>query len=153
MKRFRRLLPSALLALSLLASVACRAEVFNLSIIPDTQLEVMADSDTRLANRMQWLADQKGTLFDQLLKPYANVRLVFSGHTGSHGYHSDTGASGNTIYEFLQCFHDKSANPVRLLEIDTEKGTIKSDVYCPATNQHKPEAAFTVNDVQWIPPH
>ena len=90
-------------------------------------------------------------VFDQLLKPYSNIRLVFCGHTGNHGYRTDPGANGNTIYQFLQCFHDRATNPTRLLEIDTVKGTLKSQVYCPATDQHKDDASFTVADIQWVP--
>jgi hypothetical protein len=92
-------------------------------------------------------------VFDQVMKPYANVRLVFSGHTGVHGYRTDTGAKGNTIYQFLQCYHDNTANPTRLLEIDTKNGTMKTRVFCPSNNQDKNDgSAKTISDVQWVKP-
>ncbi len=92
-------------------------------------------------------------VFDQLLKPYANIRLVFSGHTGSHGYRTDTGAQGNTIYQFLQCYHDGTTNPVRLLEIDTAKGTMTTRVFCPSINKDKDDgSARTITGVQWVQP-
>jgi hypothetical protein len=90
-------------------------------------------------------------VFNNLMKPYANVRLVFSGHIGSHGYRTDPGASGNTVYQFLQCYHDNQANPTRLLEIDTTNRTIKSRVYCPSTGKDKTDGStFTVTNVNWV---
>ena len=92
-------------------------------------------------------------VFDQAMKPFANVRLVFSGHTGSHGYRTDTGAQGNTIYQFLQCYHDKATNPTRLLEIDTKKGTMTTRVFCPSLSQDKSDgSARTITGVQWVQP-
>jgi 3',5'-cyclic AMP phosphodiesterase CpdA len=61
-------------------------------------------------------------VFDNLIKPYPNVRLVFSGHVGTHGYRTAKGAKGNTIYQFLGTYHSNVDNPVRLVEIDTQKG-------------------------------
>lgn len=91
-------------------------------------------------------------VFDNLLKLYPNIRLVFSGHTGSHGYRTDQGANGNTIYQFLQCYHDNATNPTRLLEIDPDNGTMKSRVHCPSTGEDKGDgSSFTVTGVQWVP--
>ena len=91
-------------------------------------------------------------LFDQAMKPYANVRLVFSGHTGTWGYRKDTGTNGNAIYEFLQCYHDTS-NPTRMLEIDTRNGTMKTWVYCPSIKQNKNDgSAQTITGIQWVKP-
>jgi DNA repair exonuclease SbcCD nuclease subunit len=91
-------------------------------------------------------------VFDQLMKPYPNVRLIFSGHTGIHGYRTDVGAKGNTIYEFLETYHSNIDNPVRLVEIDTKKGTIKTHVYCPSVKKDRDDgSAFTVTGIQWVP--
>ena len=90
-------------------------------------------------------------VFDHLLKEFANVRVVFSGHTGSHGYRKDSGARGNTIHQFLQCYHDNMANPVRLFEIDTRQDTIRTWVHCPSTGQNKNDgSAMTITGVGWI---
>ncbi|MCX7044378.1 MAG: metallophosphoesterase [Candidatus Sumerlaeota bacterium] len=90
-------------------------------------------------------------MFDNMLKPYPNVRLVFSGHTGSHAERKDQGANGNTIYQFVQCYHDNVANPVRLFEIDTKNGTIKSRVYTPSTDKEKTDGStLTITDVKWV---
>ena len=41
-------------------------------------------------------------VFDNLIKQYANVRLVFSGHVGQAGDLESTGVQGNKLYQFLQ---------------------------------------------------
>ncbi|MBI5381060.1 MAG: immunoglobulin domain-containing protein [Opitutae bacterium] len=90
-------------------------------------------------------------VFDQLIKTYANIRLVFCGHAGNHTYRKDTGTNGNAIYQFLQCYHDNATNPVRLFEIDPDNGTLKTWVYCPSLSQNKNDgSAFTVTDIKWV---
>lgn len=91
-------------------------------------------------------------VFDELVKPYPNFRIILCGHAGVHGYRVDKGANGNDIYEFLQCYHDNRTNPVRLLTIDTQAGTIKSRVVCPLTGEDKADGStFEVTGVQWVP--
>ncbi len=92
-------------------------------------------------------------VFDNLLKQHANVRLVFSGHVGSHGYRQDQGVNGNPIHQFLQCYHDNFANPVRLVEINTKQGTIQTHVFCPSTGQDKMDGStMTITNITWIQP-
>ncbi|WP_329100524.1 metallophosphoesterase [Micromonospora sp. NBC_01699] len=74
-------------------------------------------------------------LFDNLVKQYANIRFVFSGHVGIAGNRVDTGVNGNKIYTFLQTFHSNTTNPVRLVEIDTAANSVRTWVYGPYTNQ------------------
>ena len=89
---------------------------------------------------------------DQLVRPFANVRLVLCGHTGSHTYAVERGADGHAVHQFLQCYHDR-ANPVRLLEINPRAGTIKSRVHVPSLGQDKEDGStFTVTDVAWVQP-
>ncbi len=91
-------------------------------------------------------------VFDNLLKVYPNVRLVFSGHNGTHGYRTDQGTTGNTLYQFLQCYHDNAANPTRLIEIDPDNGTMKARVFCPSTGSDKTDGStFTVTGIRWVP--
>lgn len=90
-------------------------------------------------------------LFEQAMKPYPNVRLVFSGHVGSYGYRTDVGDAGNTIYEFLQTYHDNKDNPVRLLEIDTAQGTMTTHVFCPKSGQDKEDGSSrTITGIEWV---
>ncbi|MGI5869750.1 MAG: metallophosphoesterase [Kiritimatiellia bacterium] len=82
-------------------------------------------------------------VFDQL-KQFKNVRIVLSGHTGVHGYRSDYGPQGNLIHQFLQTYHDRTHNPVRLLKIDLQADTIESEVFVPSSNSVKQDgSAFT----------
>ncbi|HYG35999.1 MAG TPA: beta-L-arabinofuranosidase domain-containing protein, partial [Clostridia bacterium] len=90
-------------------------------------------------------------VFDRLRK-HANLRFIFSGHTGKQAYRTDQGTHGNTIHQFLQCYHDSQSNPVRLLEIDVQHNTIKSWVYCPATDETKQDGSkMTITGVSWVP--
>lgn len=92
-------------------------------------------------------------VFDQAMKPFANVRLVFSGHTGTHGYRTDAGSHGNTVYQFLQCYHDAANNPTRLLRIDTRNGTIRTWVLSPSNRETKNDGSSrTITGVKWVQP-
>ncbi len=86
-------------------------------------------------------------VFNNLMKPYANVRLLFCGHVGTHAHRTDKGTNGNTIYSFLQCYHDNTTNPTRLIRIDPAAGAIKSSVYCPSIGQYKNDGStFTLTN-------
>ncbi|MFK3983401.1 carbohydrate-binding domain-containing protein [Micromonospora sp. NPDC050397] len=74
-------------------------------------------------------------LFDNLVKQYANIRFVFSGHVGVAGNRVDTGVNGNKIYTFLQTFHSNTTNPVRLVEVDTAANSLRTWIYAPYNNQ------------------
>jgi hypothetical protein len=91
-------------------------------------------------------------VFDQLVKPYPNFRLVFSGQAGAHGYRLDHGDRGNAVYEFMQTYHDSKTNPVRLFTIDTKAGSIKSRVFCPSIGKDKADGStLEIKDVKWVP--
>ena len=70
-------------------------------------------------------------IYDQLIKPNANVRLVFSGHLGSSDHRDDSGVNGNHIYQILQDYQgqDSGGGYIRLLEIDPGKGTMSAKMY------------------------
>lgn len=92
-------------------------------------------------------------IFDRIARPFPNVKLILSGHWGTHGYRRDDGADGNVIHQFRQCYHDRQTNPVRLLRIDPAAGTITSRVYCPSTGQDKDDGStMTVRDVRFVQP-
>lgn len=97
-------------------------DMFTWAIVPDVQMET---SDSRFADRLTWLVENRDPLnlnlmllcgdlmnfnveaqyvFDKVMMPFANVRLVFCGHVGTHRYRTDKGANGNTIHQFLQCY-------------------------------------------------
>ena len=90
-------------------------------------------------------------VFDELVKPYANFRLVFCGHAGVHGHRVDQGVHGNAVHQFMQTYHDGKSNPVRLFTIDTKTGTIKSRVYCPSIGKDKDDgSAMEITGVEWV---
>ena len=90
-------------------------------------------------------------LWEEALKHNANMRMVWCGHVGTHGYRTDTGVNGNTVYSFLQNYADNTNNQVRLLEIGTKAGTIKSRIHVPITNTTLNDGStFTVNGVSWV---
>lgn len=69
-------------------------------------------------------------LYNNLVSLYPNIKMVLSGHVGTSASRTDTGVNGNKIVSFLQGFHSTS-NPVRLIEIDTNTGTLSTRIYAP----------------------
>lgn len=92
-------------------------------------------------------------VFDELVKPYPNFRLVFCGHAGVHGYRLDRGEHGNAVYQFMQTYHDSATNPVRLFTIDTKEGSLKSRVFCPSIGKDKDDGStLEIKGVEWVRP-
>ncbi|SDP50248.1 Calcineurin-like phosphoesterase [Pedococcus dokdonensis] len=89
-------------------------------------------------------------LWDNLVSQYPNIKMVFSGHVGVQATRTDVGVHGNTVYSFLQCFHDKTSNPVRLLDIDPAAGTISTRIYAPWTKTSYPDYAKTFSGVKFV---
>ena len=74
-------------------------------------------------------------LYDRVVKPYPNVKIVLSGHTGKDKVRTDKGKGGHKVVSYLQCFHSRTANPFRRLTIDVKKGRISTAVYTPSTGK------------------
>lgn len=91
-------------------------------------------------------------LYDNLISQYENVRLVFSGHTGSSAVREDYGEHGNKIVSVLGCFHSSTSNPVRLLEVDAEEGTVRGRVYSPTDDAYWSDYDFEITDLDFIEP-
>lgn len=91
-------------------------------------------------------------VYDNLLKQYANVRLVFSGHVGTSGFREDTGVNGNKIYQFLNCFHDGTTNPTRIVEIDTAANTLNTRVYAPFNDTTRSDGTKSLGNIAWVRP-
>jgi calcineurin-like phosphoesterase family protein len=89
-------------------------------------------------------------LFDRIIGRYRNVKMVFSGHAGTSAARVDQGRRGNTVYSFLQTFHDRTTNPLRLVTVDTQRNTLTTQVYAPFTDQGWPAWATTATDVTWV---
>ena len=74
-------------------------------------------------------------LFDTLTKVYRIIKMVVSGHTGTSVSRVNTGVTGNKTLILLQCFHSRTANPVRLVKIKHFKGVVTDWVYPPYTDE------------------
>lgn len=62
-------------------------------------------------------------VWNQLVEPYSNVKVVTSGHTGNQCAKVFTTASGNKVLGTLQNnANGKDYNPVRILELDVKNG-------------------------------
>ena len=70
-------------------------------------------------------------LFDNLVKKYANIKMVFCGHTGHIADRADTGVHGNKIVSTVSCIHDTKTNPVQIMEIDVKAGTLYRRHFAP----------------------
>jgi hypothetical protein len=86
----------------------------------------------------------------KLIKKYANVRLVFSGHVGKAGHRKDKGVHGNRIDSFLLTMHSTTTNPVRLVTINTKSGTLKTWVYAPWTKHSYSKYTVKLKKLHWV---
>lgn len=85
-----------------------------------------------IAQNSDYGATSPQYLYDNLVKLYPNVKMVFSGHVGQDASREDTGVNGNKIFSYVGAFHSNDTNPVRVLEIDTAAGTLKSTIHAPS---------------------
>ena len=70
-------------------------------------------------------------LFDNLVKNHANIKMVFCGHTGHIADRIDTGVHGNKIVSTVACIHEQKTNPVQIMEIDVNAGTLTRRFFAP----------------------
>lgn len=88
-------------------------------------------------------------LFDNLIKLYPNIKMVFSGHEGSAAQRTDVGVNGNVIHSFLNCFHSNTTNPVRLVEVDTVNDTLRTWIEAPYTGETLDQFTVSLTGVDW----
>ncbi len=70
-------------------------------------------------------------LYEKVIKPYANVSLVFSGHTGKFRQRTDS-YGGHRVVSFLgNKLSGWGNDPVRIVTINTATGVVSSAVYNP----------------------
>ncbi|GAA5016795.1 metallophosphoesterase [Actinopolymorpha pittospori] len=89
-------------------------------------------------------------LYDNLIKLYPNIKLVFSGHVGTAAHRTDVGVHGNVIHSFLECFHSNTTNPVRLVEINTRRNTLETRIYGPSTDESFPEFSVSLSGLNLV---
>ncbi|RUQ98997.1 metallophosphoesterase [Labedella endophytica] len=88
-------------------------------------------------------------LYDELISQYANIRMVFSGHVGMSNQRTDVGVHGNTIASFLGGFHSP-ANPVKLVEVDVDSGSLTAKVFVPQTDTYETQYDATIDGIDFI---
>ena len=93
------------------------------------------DGAGKLGTSAQYGDTSPQYLYDNLVKQYTNIKFMLCGHTGRAGSRVDTGVKGNKIVTFNTTMHSNTTNPVRLVEVDTSKGTVTSKVHGPATGE------------------
>lgn len=89
-------------------------------------------------------------LYDRLIRPYPNVRLVFSGHVGLAANRVDTGDNGNSVAAFLGTFHSRTTNPIQIVQIDTAANSVSTRFYAPQTGTEYPQFNRTVFGMNWV---
>ncbi len=92
-------------------------------------------------------------LFDKLIKKYANIRFVLSGHVTTSALKVDQGEHGNKIYQVLQDYQgeDFGGGYIRLFDFDLEKGTVEARMYSPYYNKTKEdESRFKLEGIEFI---
>ena len=95
-------------------------------------------------------------LYDNLVKKYANIKMVFCGHTGHIADRTDTGDHGNKIVSTVACIHEQRTNPVQIMEIDVNEGTLTRRFFAPfddyATGSEWENAGKTITDMEFVKP-
>lgn len=72
-------------------------------------------------------------LFDRLVRPNSNIKIVVSGHVGDTADREDVRPDGTKVVSYLGAFHSDITNPVQLLKIDTAAGSITRTWAAPRT--------------------
>ncbi|MDN5744521.1 MAG: metallophosphoesterase [Nocardioidaceae bacterium] len=86
-------------------------------------------------------------LYDHLIRAYPNIKLVLSGHDGTTASRTDTGDEGNEIVSLLTAIHSTKTNPMRLIEMDTASGKLRTWIYSSHTNETGATSSFPLSFV------
>jgi hypothetical protein len=89
-------------------------------------------------------------LYDNLIKQYPNIKMTFSGHTGTAAYRRDVGVRGNVIHSYLLAMHSNTTNPTRMVEVNASAGVVSSWVYAPYTKTSYPAYYRAPAAVGWV---
>lgn len=104
---------------------------------PDTNVMLVTHSYLNPDGSIYGAADYGQTtpqaLFDQLVRPNSNIKIVLSGHVGDTADREDIRADGTKVVSYLGAFHSNTTNPVQLLKIDIAAGTITRTWTAPRT--------------------
>jgi len=110
------------------------------------------NADTSISTSSGYGDTSPQYLYDHLVKVYPNVRLVFSGHVGTAAVRTDVGVHGNKVVSYLQAFHSRTTNPVRLVGFDTFRNTVETRIYAPRDQATYPQFDDIQSDMAWVRP-
>jgi hypothetical protein len=110
----------------------------------------LSSDATRSTSNGGYGATSPQYLYDNLIKLYPNIKMTFSGHTGTAAYRRDVGVRGNAIHNYLLGMHSKTTNPIRMVEVNVSAGLVSSFVYAPATKTSYPAYYRPPASVSWV---
>lgn len=91
-------------------------------------------------------------LYENVVRPFSNVKLVFSGHVGQAASRTDVRPDGSKVVSFLGAFHSNSTNPTQIVTIDPAAGSVSTRFYAPKDGTTWPQYATTITGMQWASP-
>lgn len=89
-------------------------------------------------------------LYDNLISQHENIKLVFSGHNGETAYRVDYCPSGGKVASILGCYHSNKKNPVQIVEINVNQGTVCSRVFTPIDGDELMEHEHNIIGMDFI---
>lgn len=87
-------------------------------------------------------------LYDQVVAPNPNVKIVASGHVGGYAARQDVAPNGNTVVSYLGNDLGDKNNPVRIVTINTATGKVDSVVNNPIDGSTKGTTGNTITIVR-----
>jgi len=88
-------------------------------------------------------------MYDNLVAPYSNVKLIFSGHVGTAGNRVDVRPDGSKVVSVLGTFHSDVTNPTQIMTVDTAAGTVSTKFYAPWDGATWPQYGKSVTGMRW----
>ena len=127
-------------------------EFFNYNVIIITHYHLTPKGE--IADRNAGYGDfSPKDVFEKLIKKYANIRFVLSGHVMSSALKVDVGDNGNKIYQILQNYQneDLGGGYIRMLSFDIDKKTIAASMYSPYYKKTKEDTSkFVIEGIDFI---
>ena len=127
-------------------------EFFNYNVIIITHYHLTPKGE--IADRNAGYGDfSPKDVFERLVKKYANIRFVLSGHVMSSALKVDTGENGNKIYQILQNYQneDLGGGYIRLLTFDVDKKSVSASMYSPFYKKTKEDTSkFMIEGIDFI---
>lgn len=110
------------------------------------------DSNGTVTNSNAGYGDTSAqTFYNTAIRPNANVKFVFSGHTGTWASSTSTSSvTGHKTYNILDCWHDYNSNPTRVCTFNIPAGTVTSQVYDPKSSSWRAGTNANFSGIEWV---